>query len=178
MIGTNGVCSVCHQQVGTAVAHTCAVRPTPVSPGTEAGPPFTMTAECPWCTAPVPDDDPVRPLGERLTHLLDDDHWNNVEPMLKSLRQQLDALRTAKETAERLVKVDDAFHRHTVAQRDAAWREIEQLRAALAASEEKAGKLREIAAEAIETAADCAAMPITEWLKGVRSRLAALDGAE
>lgn len=44
---------------------------------------------CPWCTAPVPTDDPVRPLGERLASWLDADHFNNVEPLLNDLRRRL-----------------------------------------------------------------------------------------
>lgn len=42
-----------------------------------------------WCLAPVPDDDPLRPLGSYLADAFDEDQWLTVEPLLNGARKRI-----------------------------------------------------------------------------------------
>ncbi len=53
------------------------------------------------------------------------------------------ALERQRDEASRMKAVDDAFYRHTVAQRDGAWREVETLKAKVAALEQELQRERD-----------------------------------
>lgn len=61
-----------------------------------------------------PEGSPLRTLGQRLTDLLDDDQWNNCEPLLLAVAAQL-------RDAQAVLEMVETNHRVRAGEKRKAW---------------------------------------------------------